>query len=85
MSSLVWQLRLQKSTQICSSPVFAYKQDWHTIGQYARTYPALFRHFINVLLHNIKFVHTKLILLMVSWQCVFINKINGMVKWTMWS
>ena len=48
-------------------------------------YPALFQHFIDVLLHNIKFVCDKLVLLMAWWWCVFIDKVNGMVKWKMWS
>ena len=41
-----------------------YKQYWCTVGQYARAYPALFQHFIDVLLHNIEFVCAKLVLLM---------------------
>ena len=59
---------------------FMDKQYWHTIGQYTRTYPALFQHFINVLLHDIEFVCTKSVLLMVWWWCIFINKVNGMIK-----
>ena len=65
--------------------LLTYKQHRRTIGQYARAYPALFQHFIDVLLHNIKFVHAKLVLLMAWGWCVFVNKVNGTVKCMMWS
>ena len=67
------------------SHLFMYKQYRCTVGQYARAYPALFQHFINVLLHNIKFVRAKPVLLMAWGWCIFINKVNGMVKCMMWS
>ena len=50
-------------THMQLSRFLAYKQDWRTIGQHARAYPALFQHFSNVLLHNIKLACAKLILL----------------------
>ena len=65
--------------------LLTYKQYRHTVGQYARAYPALFQHFIDMLLCNIQFVCAKSVLLMAWGWCVFINKVNGMVKCTMWS
>ena len=65
--------------------LLAYKQDRCTVGQYTRTYPALFQHFIHMLLHNIQFVRAKSVLLMAWGWCVFVNKVNGMVKRMMWS
>ena len=65
--------------------LFTYKQYRRTVGQYTRVYPALFQHFINMLLHNIKFIRAKSVLLMAWGWCIFINKVNGMVKCTMWS
>ena len=62
-----------------------YKQYGRTVGQYNRTYPALFQHFINMLLHNIQFIRAKLVLLMAWGWCIFVNKVNGMVKCMMWS
>ena len=62
-----------------------YKQYRCTIGQYTRAYPALFQHFIDKLLHNIQLVHAKSALLMAWGWCIFVNKVNGMVKCTMWS
>ena len=62
------------------SHLLVYKQDWHTVGQHARVYPTLFQYFSDVLLHIVEFVHTKLILLMAWWRCIFIDKVNGMVK-----
>ena len=72
-------------THMQLSRFLAYKQDWHTIGQHVRMYATLFQHFIYMLRHNIEFVHTKSILLTAWWWCTFINKVNGMVKRTMWS
>ena len=65
--------------------LFVYKQDRCTVGRYARAYPAFFQYFIYMLLHNIQFIHAKLVLLMVWGWCIFVNKVNGMVKRTMWS
>ena len=65
--------------------LFTYKQYRHVVGRYARTYPALFQHFIHMLLHNIQFVRAKSVLLMAWGWCVLVNKVNGMVKRTMWS
>ena len=64
---------------------FMYKQYRCTVVRYARLYPALFQHFIDMLLHNIEFVCAELVLLMAWGWCVFVNKANGMVKCTMWS
>ena len=65
--------------------LLTYKQYRRIVGQYTRTYPALFQHFIYMLLHNIQFIRAKLVLLMAWGWCVFVNKVNGMVKRTMWS
>ena len=65
--------------------LLVYKQYRCTIGQYARAYPALFQHFIDMLLHNIQFIRAKSVLLTAWGWCVFVDKVNGMVKCTMWS
>ena len=83
LSLAVEAAKVNTHTQLSHFPV--YKQDWRTIGQHARMYLALFQHFSDVLLHNIAFVHAKLILLMVWWQCVFIDNVNGVVKRVMCS
>ena len=64
---------------------FVYKQYRRTVGRYTRMYPALFQPLIHMLLHNIRLVHAKSVLLMAWGWCIFVNKVNGMVKCTMWS
>ena len=44
--------------------LFTYKQYRCAVGRYARAYPALFQHFIYMLLHNIQFIRAKSVLLM---------------------
>ena len=54
------------SLQMQLSHLLVYKQDQCSIGQHAWEYPGLFQHFIHMLLHNIKLIHTLLILLVVQ-------------------
>ena len=80
---MVEAAKVNSHTQLAH--LFKYKQYRRTVGRYARAYPALFLHFINMLLHNIQFIRAKLVLLMAWGWCVFVDKVNGMVKCTMWS
>ena len=72
------------SAQMQLSHILAYKQDLCSAEQHTRAYPALLQYFIHMFLHNIKLICTQHILLIVQGRCILINKVNGMVKQTMW-